>query len=41
MRFPRKDNSTIDQEDEDMFSAFAISLTFIDQKNGEKDERNT
>ena len=39
--FSKKNSSTIDHEDDDIFLALVVSITFVDQKNGEKKERTT
>ena len=39
--FSRKDNSTIDHNDNGIFAAFAVSITFMNQTNSEKEERTT
>ena len=41
IRFLRRDNSTIDHSDQDVFNAFAVSVTFENQKNGVKMDRST
>ena len=37
----RNDNSTTPNDDDEMFIAFAVSITFAEQKNGERAERTT